>query len=177
MLYMEPVGFGHQAISDSTNIPDGGNSTATPRIVYLINMTADIIISDSTGTELQTLENLPTESFISHEQNTEFSLTLTVSQSQPFPEGDYILTYVVHDQVTGQSFQIDRRITIEDNAITGVSPLPDAVLTMDATSQQSTPEPLLQERSWVHKWRAAARFLSYTNGRRMHTSGLTSRNK
>ena len=52
-------------------------------------------------------------------------MTLTLSQEQPFPVGDYIVTYVVHDQVTGQSFQLDRRITIDDNAITGAVPLPD----------------------------------------------------
>jgi hypothetical protein len=138
VLYVEPVGFGHQPIADSTNIPEGGNSTAVPGTVYLINMTADIIISDSAGTVLQTLENLPTESFISHEQNTEFSLTLTVSQSQPFPEGDYILTYVVHDQVTGKSFQIDRGITIDDSVLTGAAPLP-------GTLDDNSPEQILPQ--------------------------------
>jgi hypothetical protein len=50
---------------------------------------------------------------------------VTLTQSEPFPVGDYILTYVVHDQVTGQSFQLDRQITIDDNAVTGAAPLPD----------------------------------------------------
>lgn len=109
-------------------------------------MTADIIISDSAGTVLQTLENLPTESIISHRQNTEYSLTLTLSQEQPFPVGDYIVTYVVHDQVTGQSFQLDRRITIDDdNAITGAVPLPD--FGNDSSMQSLVPQTQLEERS------------------------------
>ncbi|MDQ3835720.1 MAG: hypothetical protein M3270_02125 [Thermoproteota archaeon] len=144
VLYVEPVGFGHQPIAETSGPVDGGNSTIVPRTLYLINMTADMIISDSTGNVLQTLENLPTESFISHTQNTEFSLTLTLSQEQPFPVGDYIISYILHDQVTGKSFQLDRRITIDDNAITGALPLPDSVVAMDNSSQQTTAEPVLQ---------------------------------
>jgi hypothetical protein len=135
VLYVEPVGFGHQPITETSSTVDEGNSTTASGALYLINMTADIIISDSAGTVLQTVENLPTESFVSHKQNTEFSLTLTLSQEQPFPVGDYIISYVVHDQITGESFQLDKRITIDDNAITGASPLPDAVVNMDASSQ------------------------------------------
>jgi hypothetical protein len=124
VLYAEPVGFGHQPIIDASSTQDGGNST-TSRTLYLINMIVDIIIYDSSGTELETLENLPGASLISHRQITEFPLEVTLSQEAPFPVGDYIITYVVHDQVTGQSFQIDRRITIDDDAITGALPLPD----------------------------------------------------
>jgi hypothetical protein len=103
-LYLEPVAFGHQQILD-----DSGNNT-----LYLTNLTADIILSDVNGNEILTFEDAPVGSIVSHRQNTEMHLTLTVTQSQPFPVGDYIVTYVVHDQVTGQSFQIDRRITIAD---------------------------------------------------------------
>ncbi|MFL6496524.1 MAG: hypothetical protein ACJ703_08895 [Nitrososphaera sp.] len=147
VLYVEPVGFGHEPIAETPSTVDGGNSTTIPSTLYLINMTADIIISDSTGTVLQTLENLPTESFVSHRQNTEFSLTLTLSQEQPFPVGDYIISYILHDQVTGKSFQLDRRITIDDNAITGAVPLPESVGSIDDNSQQRLAEQQLQERS------------------------------
>jgi hypothetical protein len=145
VLYVEPVGFGHQPIAQTSGAVDGGNSTTVPRTLYLINMTADMIISDSTGNVLQTLENLPTESFISHRQNTEFSLTLTLSQEEPFPVGDYIISYVLHDQVTGRSFQLDRGITIDDNAITGALPQPDSIIRMDNNSQQLSSEAPLQE--------------------------------
>jgi len=147
VLYVEPVGFGHEPIAETTGTVDGGNSTTIPSMLYLINMTADMIISDSSGTVLQTLENLPTESFVSHRQNTEFSLTLTLSQEQPFPDGDYIISYILHDQVTGKSFQLDRRITIDDNAITGAVPLPESVGSIDDNSQQRLAEQQLQERS------------------------------
>src|SRR5215210_5093128 len=143
VLYVEPVGFGHQPIAD-TSSQDGGNNTA-PGSLYLINMTADYIISDSTGSELQTLEDLPAASLISHRQNTEFPLTLTLSQEQPFPVGDYIITYVITDEVSGQSFQIEKRITIDDNAITGALPLPD--INNDNSMQSPLPEDQLEERS------------------------------
>ena len=102
-LYLEPVAFGHQQIRD-----DNGNT------LYLMNLTADIILSDVNGNEILTFEDAPVGSMISYRQNTEMHVTLTVRQTQPFPVGDYIVTYVVHDQVKGESFQIDRRITIAD---------------------------------------------------------------
>ena len=125
VLYVEPVGFGHQAITGaSTQDGANSNSNATDRTLYLMNMTADYIVSDSNGTELATTENVPAINLISHRQNTEFSLTLTLSQEEPFPVGDYIVTYVVHDRVTGQSFQIEKRIAIDEDASTGALPLP-----------------------------------------------------
>jgi hypothetical protein len=144
LLYVEPVGFGHQPITDAST-QDGGNSTATSRTLYLINMTVDIIISDSSGSQLQTIEDLPVASFISHRQNTEFSLELTLSQEEPFPVGDYIITYVINDEVSGQSFQIDKRITIDENAVTGALPLPD--ISNDNNIQPLLPQQELEERS------------------------------
>jgi hypothetical protein len=100
-LYLEPAAFGHQQIRD-----DNGNT------LYLMDLTADIILSDVNGNEIFTFEDAPIETMVSHRQNTEMHLTLTVTQSQPFPVGDYIVTYVVHDQVKEESFQIDKEITI-----------------------------------------------------------------
>ena len=144
VLYVEPVGFGHQAIMD-TSTEDGANDGAPSRTVYFINMTADYVISDTAGTVLATIEDLPAASLISHRQNTEFSLTLTLSQEEPFPVGDYIVTYVVHDHVTGQSFQLDRTITIDDNAITGALPLPG--INDEDSVQEILPQQQLEERS------------------------------
>ena len=100
-LYAEPVGFGHQPIID-----DAGNT------LYSIDLAADIILSDVNGNELATIEDLPISDIVSHRQNTELHLTLTLTQDSPFPVGDYTVSYIVHDQVTGESFQIDKRITI-----------------------------------------------------------------
>lgn len=143
---MEPVGFGHQPITDATSSSlDEGNSTTTTRTLYLINTTADIILSDSSGNELATIEDLPAANLVSHRQNTEFSLTLTLSQEEPFPVGDYIVSYVVHDEVTGNSFQLDKTITIDDDASTGALPLPDS--NEDNNSlQQLIPQQQLEQR-------------------------------
>ncbi len=134
VLYVEPVAFGHQPEVDEDNV----NNT-TP--LYRINMTADYIISDSAGTVLATIEDIPAGEIISHRQNTEFSLTLTLSQEEPFPVGDYIVTYVVHDQATGQSFQLERQITIDDSASTVSSPPP----TEDESTQSFPPEQSQQQ--------------------------------
>ena len=74
---------------------------------------------------------------------TEFSLTLTLSQEELFPAGDYIITYVLHDGVTGQSFQIDRQITIDANAVTGALPLPG--INDDRDLQDIQPQEQLEE--------------------------------
>jgi hypothetical protein len=114
-LYAEPVGFGRQPIIDE----DTGNT------LYSVDLAADIIISDVNGNEIATIEDLPMPNIISHRQNTELHLTLTVTQESPFPVGDYIVSYIVHDQVTGESFEIDKRITItaeeDDNAGTATT--------------------------------------------------------
>jgi hypothetical protein len=125
VLYVEPVGFGHLLVT-GTSVEEGGNNEGASRTWYLMNMTADIYGTDSSGTQVFAIEDLAVASnLISHRQITEIPMTLTLTQSEPFPVGDYILTYVVHDDVTGQSFQIDRQITIDDNAVTGAAPLPD----------------------------------------------------
>lgn len=136
VLYMQPVGFGHQPLTETVQLEATGDPVT--RTFYLINLTADYIISDPAGTVLTTIEDIPAGNIISHEQITELPMTLTLTQSQPFPAGDYIITYVMHDHVTGQSFQIDRPITIDDNAVTGAAPLPDI-------STQSPMQPLLSQ--------------------------------
>ena len=124
VLYVEPVGFGYLPITN-TNVESLVDTGAPFKTLYLINMTADIYGTDSSGTQIFAVEDLPVASnLISHRQMTEIPMTLTLTQEEPFPVGDYIITYVVRDQVTGQSFQIDRQITIDDNAVTGAFPLP-----------------------------------------------------
>ena len=91
VLYVEPVGYGHQPIADSST-EDGNNTDAASRTLYLLNMTADYIISDSTGSELQAIEDVPVGNLISHRQSTEIPMTLTLRQDEPFPVGDYIVT-------------------------------------------------------------------------------------
>jgi hypothetical protein len=136
VLYAEPVGFGYQPVAGEANVNNSG-------ILYRINMTADYIISDSAGTVLARIEDIPAGEIISHTKNTEFSLTLTLSQEEPFPVGDYIVTYVVHDQATGQSFQLQRQITIDDSGSTGGPRLP----TDNESNQTVPPEQSQQQQS------------------------------
>jgi hypothetical protein len=137
-LYVEPVGFGHQPITD-TSVEELGNTDAAPRTLYLINMSADIIGTDSGGAQVFAIEDLPVAvNLVSHRQMTEIPMTLTLSQEEPFPVGDYIITYVVHDQVTGQSFQIDKTITIDEDAVTGAAPLPE--ISNDSSLQEFQPQ-------------------------------------
>lgn len=145
VLYVEPVGFGHQPIA-GTSVEDLGNTDAASRTLYLMNMTADIMGTDASGAQIFAIEDLPVAvNLISHRQVTEIPMTLTLTQEEPFPVGDYILTYVVHDHVTGQSFQIDRQITIDDNAVTGALPLPD--ISNDNSVQPLVPQQQLEEQS------------------------------
>jgi len=146
VLYVEPVGYGHQPITDA-NSQDGGNGITTASTLYLINMTADFIITDSSGSEFFRFEGAPAVNIFSHRQNTELSLTLPITQDQPFPVGHYLVTYIVHDQVTGQSFQIDKEITIDDSALTGALPLPGNNDNDNNSVEAPLPRQQLEERS------------------------------
>jgi hypothetical protein len=107
VLYVEPVGFDHMQILD-----EGGNNNT----LYLINMTADYEIASADGTELQLIEDVPVGSIISHRPNTEMFLTLTLTQDvQSFPTGNYVITYSVTDEVSGESFQLEKEITVAEN--------------------------------------------------------------
>jgi hypothetical protein len=111
VLYVEPVGFDHMPVLD-----EQGNNT-----MYLMNMTADYTISDSNGTELQTIQDVPVGSIASHRQNTELFLELTLTQESPFPAGDYLITYLVTDEVSGESFELEKEITVGDSAPSSVA--------------------------------------------------------
>jgi hypothetical protein len=166
VLYLEPVAFGHKPIitnasqsirANSNNSSSSANTTTT---LYLVNMTADFIISDSNGTELQTVTGVPVANLTSHIQNTELFFTLTLKQDQQSqsPIGNYVITYVIHDQVSGESFQIVRRITIavddddDDNATTAITTAGSPVVTdsdnnavQPLTSQQQRQEEQIVE--------------------------------
>ena len=101
-LYVEPVGFGHRQIQD-----DGNNT------LYLINMTGGFEIASANGTPLQLVEDIPGVNIISHRPNTEMYLTLTLTQNvQSLPPGNYVITYTVNDKVSGESFQLEKDITV-----------------------------------------------------------------
>jgi PsbP len=107
ILYVEPVGFSH--------VPVNINNTK----LYLMNLTASIILSDTQGNILFGRENIPIASIVSHTQNTEMFARLRVGQSSPFPPGGYVISYVVTDVPSGKSFKIVKNITVTSSGVNG----------------------------------------------------------
>jgi hypothetical protein len=101
VLYVQPIGFGHKQIQ-------GQNGEK----LYLMNFTADIVLSTKNGTIVGGGQDITLSQPISHYRNTELYTTLTVTQKNPFPAGDYIFEYTLKDQTTGKSFDITKDVTI-----------------------------------------------------------------
>jgi hypothetical protein len=101
VLYVQPIGFGHKQIQ-------GQNGEK----LYLMNFTADIVLSMKNGTIVGGGQDITLSQPISHYRNTELYTTLTVTQKNPFPTGDYIFKYTLKDQTTGKSFDITKDVTI-----------------------------------------------------------------
>jgi hypothetical protein len=109
VLYVEPVGFAHEQVIDEKG---GGNNNT---MLYLMNITADYEIAAANGTELQLIEDVQVGSITSHRPNTEMFLTLTLApEVQPLPIGSYVITYSVTDEVSGESFQLEKEITVAE---------------------------------------------------------------
>jgi hypothetical protein len=116
VLYVEPVGFAHRQFIDK----EGNSNNNT---LYLMNITADYEIASANGTELQLIEDMPpVVNITSHRQNTEMFLTLTLTQDvQSLPIGGYIITYSVTDEVSGESFELEKEITIAERVVSSSS--------------------------------------------------------
>jgi hypothetical protein len=110
VLYVEPVGFDHRQIIDEEGNNNNNNT------LYLMNITADYKIASANGTELQLIEDMPpVVNITSHRQNTEMFLTLTLTQDvQSLPTGNYVITYSVTDEVSGESFELEKEITVAE---------------------------------------------------------------
>src|SRR5207244_1480210 len=80
------------------------------KTLYLMNFTADVVISNKSGQILAGFQNLPISQIVSHYKNKELNLVVSLSQSNPFPPGDYILKYIIHDKPSGNSFDIKKNI-------------------------------------------------------------------
>ena len=101
LLYVQPIGFGHKQIQSQNG-----------EKLYLMNFTADIVLSTKNGTILGGGQDIALSQPISHYRNTELYVTLTVTQTNPFPTGDYVFKYTLKDQTTGKSFDITKDVTI-----------------------------------------------------------------
>ena len=103
VLYVEPVGFSHEPVEPTLS----NNET-----LYLMNFTADVVISDTEGNILGGFEDLPISQIVSHHQNKEINLVITLSQSQPFPPGDYRILYTINDVPSGNAFELAKDVSI-----------------------------------------------------------------
>jgi hypothetical protein len=95
-LYVEPIGYAYKPVQ-SLNV---------------MNFTADLLVSDKSGRVLTGFQDLPISTILSHHKNKELILTIGLTQTSPFPVGDYILKYIIHDTVSGNSFSIIKNIKI-----------------------------------------------------------------
>ena len=97
LLYVEPAGYSYKPVGS----------------LFLMNFTADIVISNKTsGHVLAEFQNVPISTLISHHKNKELFMIITVNQSTPFPPGNYMLKYTIHDVPSGNSFDIVKNIMI-----------------------------------------------------------------
>jgi hypothetical protein len=111
VLYVEPVGFGHEQVIDEGNINNNSSNT----LLYLMNMTADYEIAAANGTELQLIEDVEVGNITSHRPNTEMPLTLTITfEVQPLPIGNYVIAYSVNDEISGENFQLKKDVIIAE---------------------------------------------------------------
>ena len=101
ILYIEPAGFEYDTISDD------GNKT-----LNTIEFSADFTISDTVGNVLTGQQGLVVDKIISHHQNKEVFIPFTITQTTPFPPGNYVITYTIHDVNSGKSFDIVKEVTI-----------------------------------------------------------------
>ena len=102
LLYVEPVGYSYGNITD-----ENGDQ------LYTMNFTADFTISTPNGTILAGQEDLPLSNLISHHQNKELMLQMSIDQTSPFPPGDYVLRYTFTDENSGESFDIEKNVTVQ----------------------------------------------------------------
>jgi len=100
-LYAQPIGFGHKEIT-------GQNGEK----LFLMNFTADIILTTQDGTIIGGAKNIPAGQIVSHYRNTEMFLHLFLTHEKPLPKGDYIVYYSVTDQVSGNTFKITKDLKV-----------------------------------------------------------------
>jgi hypothetical protein len=98
VLYVELVGYDHMPVPGENGM------------LYLMNLTADYTIASADGAMMQTIQDVPAGSIISHRPNTELFLELSLTQE--LPGGDYLVTYNITDEVSGESFALEKQITV-----------------------------------------------------------------
>ena len=60
------------------------------------------------------LVHIPLPEIISHYKNKEVYIPFTITQTSPFPPGDYTIKYTIIDRNSGNTFDILKKITISN---------------------------------------------------------------
>ncbi len=101
IFYIEPKGYEYRTLFD-----ESGDK------LYTMDFAIDFAISDESGNMLTNQQGITFGEIVSHHKNKELFIPFTIAQSSPFPEGNYIITYVIHDKNSGASFDLVKNITI-----------------------------------------------------------------
>ena len=101
ILYIEPVGTSYKNVSDINGKP-----------LYLTNFGAAFTISSPDGTIVGGQDNVPIENIKSHHMNKEIFIPFSITQSDPFPVDEYVITYKITDKNTDKTFDLKKNITI-----------------------------------------------------------------
>jgi hypothetical protein len=80
--------------------------------LYNSKLSADVTISDNAGNVLSEVPGVPLGDITSHHQNQELFLVISVDQHSPFHAGEYMIKYTVKDDISGDSFEIIKKIAI-----------------------------------------------------------------
>jgi hypothetical protein len=103
ILYIEPAGFEYGAATDGVD-----------KMLYTIDFTADFTISDTEGNVLTGQQGLPVDKIVLPYQEKKVFIPFTITQTTPFPPGTYIITYTIHDDNSGKSFDISKEVVISE---------------------------------------------------------------
>lgn len=104
ILYIEPKGFEYGTATDGAD-----------EMLYTVDFTADFTISDTEGNLLTGQQGLPVDKIVLPYQEKKVFIPFIITQEEPFPPGKYIITYTIHDDNSGKSFDIVKEFVITQN--------------------------------------------------------------
>ena len=104
ILYIEPKGFEYGTATDGID-----------KMLYTIDFTGDFRISDTEGTVLAGQQGLPIDKIVLSYQEKKVFIPFTITQTTPFPPGNYVITYTIHDDNSGKSFDITKEVVISES--------------------------------------------------------------
>ena len=106
ILYIEHFGFVYKNLKNSQDNP-----------LYLISFSASFILFDENGKNLTSIINVPIPNIMSHYKNKEVYIPFIITQSTPFPPGQYQIKYSINDRNSGNTFDIVKNIMISNGSI------------------------------------------------------------